>query len=60
MRDQSEQPPKGLSVSLTPDVFHSLAWYARRYEMSPRVFLAHLAEQYIAAMKKAEPADRGR
>ena len=54
MNGQPEGRPKALAVTLQPDLFHSLSWYARRYEMSPRAFLAHLADQYVAAMEKAE------
>lgn len=59
MKGQPEHRPKALAVSLQPDVFHSLAWYARRYEMSPRAFLAHLAGQYVAAMEQDEQASKG-
>lgn len=54
MNGQPEQRPKALGVSLSSELFHSLSWYARRYQMSPRAFLAHLAEQYVASMEKAE------
>jgi hypothetical protein len=61
MKGQPEQRPKALAVSLKPDLFHSLSWYARSYKMSPRAFLAYLASQYVAAMEQDEAAaDRGR
>lgn len=56
MKGQPEHRPKALAVSLKPDVFHSLSWYARDYQMSPRAFLAHLADLYVEAMDKAEQA----
>lgn len=56
MKGEPECRPKVLAVSLKPDVFHSLTWYARRYQMSPRAFLAHLADLYVEAMEKAEQA----
>lgn len=59
MKSQPESRPKALAVTLQPDLFHSLSWYARRYEMSPRAFLAHLADQYVEAMDRAEHASRG-
>jgi len=34
MKGQPESRPKALAVTLQPDLFHSLSWYARRYEMS--------------------------
>ena len=58
MKGQPEQRPKAIGVSLHPDVFHSLAWYARSYEMSPRAFLAHLASSYVAAMEQAESGSK--
>lgn len=61
MKGEPEQRPKALAVSLHPDIFHSLAWYARRYQMSPRGFLAHMAAQYVAAMEQAEEtSNKGR
>lgn len=54
MKGQQECRPKALAVTLQPDVFHALAWHARRYEMSPRAFLAHLADQYVEAMDRAD------
>jgi len=52
---------KSLGVALRPDVFNALAWHARRYEMSPRAFLAHLADQYVKAMDRADQgSNRGR
>lgn len=58
MKGQPDQRPKAMGVSLEPDLFHSLAWYARRYQMSPRLFLAHLARSYVAAMEQAEQGQR--
>ena len=61
MKGQPEHRPKALAVSLKSEVFHSLSWYARSYEMSPRAFLGYLAEQYVAAMEQDEQAsNRGR
>lgn len=61
MKGEPEHRPKALAVTLQPDVFHSLAWYASRYEMSPRAFLGYLAEQYVAAMEQDEQSsNRGR
>lgn len=54
MKGQPEQRLKAMGVSLEPDLFHSLAWYARSYQMSPKAFLVHLARSYVAAMQKAE------
>lgn len=50
---------KCLGVILKPEVFRSLAHYSRGYEMTPRVFLAHMAGEYVAAMRKAEAAIAG-
>lgn len=60
MKGQPECRPKAMGVSLEPELFHSLSWYARRYQMSPKTFLAHLARSYVAAMEQAEQAsDQG-
>lgn len=45
---------KTVCVALDADVYAGLTYHCRRYEMPPRAFLAHLAEQYIAAMDAAE------
>lgn len=58
MSGKPECRPKALAVTLPPDLFHSLSWYARRYEMSPRAFLAHLANQYVLAMDQAEQVSK--
>lgn len=49
-------PGKCLGVVLKPEVFRALAHHSRRHEMTPRVFLAHMAGEYVAAMRKAEAA----
>lgn len=46
-------PGKCLGVVLKPDVFRALAHHSRRYGMTPRVFLAHMAGEYVVAMRKA-------
>lgn len=61
MTAQTQGRTKALGVTLEPDLFNDLAYYARRYEMPPRAFLAHLAKAYVDAMKQAEPVGkRGR
>jgi len=50
---------KCLGVVLKPDVFRALAHHSRRHQMTPRVFLAHMAGEYVAAMERAEPSAKG-
>ncbi|MNC57822.1 hypothetical protein D3C75_1075090 [compost metagenome] len=59
MKGQPEQRPKALAVSLQPDLFHSITWYACKNKMSARALLAHLAQSYVAAMEQAEQAEKG-
>lgn len=58
MSAQVQGRTKALGVTLEPDLFNDLAYYARRYEMPPRAFLAHLAKAYVEAMKQGAPGGK--
>lgn len=60
MSDQSSTPAKALGVTFTAEDFHTLAYHARRHQMSIREFIEYMACSYVAAMRQQEQASKGK
>lgn len=60
MSDQPSSPAKALSVSFSPEDFHTLSFHARRHQLPVREFIEYMACSYVAAMRQQEQASKGK